>query len=107
MRKTTLITEHLIIKFLYAVGRVTGPAKAAIPSYALAGFQPGSGQSMASPFSDSAAPNAKQLEVLLQARALKELEENLIINGDTDDDANEFNGIIDLMGSTNTVDKNN
>jgi len=94
------------IKFLYAVGRVTGPARAAIPAYALAGFQPGAGQSMGAGFSDQGAPNAKQLEVLIKARELKELEEDLIINGDTDDDANEFNGIIDLMSTTNTVDKN-
>lgn len=94
------------IKFLYAVGRVTGPARASIPAYALAGFQAGAGQSMGSPFSDSAAPNAKQLEVLLQARALKELEENLIINGDATDDATEFSGIVKLMADTNTVDKN-
>lgn len=105
-KNNTYDRKSTSIKFLYAVGRVTGPARAAIPSYALAGFQPGSGQSMASPFSDSTAPNAKQLEVLVQARALKELEENLIINGDTDDDSNEFNGIIDLMSTTNTVDKN-
>lgn len=94
------------IKFLYAIGRVTGPAMAAIPAYVLSGFQATAGQSMASPFGDSSAPNAKQLEVLLQARALKELEENLIINGDADTNPLEFSGIIKLLGSTNTVDKN-
>jgi len=94
------------IKFLYALGRITGPARAAIPAYALAGFQAGAGQSMGSPFSDQAAPNAKQLEVLIQSRALKEIEENAIVNGDADTDPLEFSGIIKLMGSTNTVDKN-
>jgi hypothetical protein len=93
------------IKFLYAVGRVTGPAKASIPAYALAGFQAGASQSMGSPFSDASAPNAKQLEVLLQARALKELEENLIVNGNVGTDSTQFSGIITLMSTTNTVAK--
>jgi len=103
---TTYDRFSTAIKFLYAVGRVTGPARAAIPAYAMAGFQPGAGQSMGSGFSDQGAPNAKQLEVLVKARELKELEENLIINGSTSSDANEFQGIIQLMSTTNTVDKN-
>ena len=105
-RNNAFARKSTPIKFLYAVGRVTGPAQAAIPAYALAGYQPGAGQSMASPFSDSSAPNATQLEVLVQSRALKELEENLIINGDATNDPNEFSGIIKLMDATNTVDKN-
>jgi hypothetical protein len=104
-RNNTLDRASTSIKFLYAVGRVTGPAKAAIPAYALAGFQAGAGQSMGSPFSDASAPNAKQLEVLLQARALKELEENLIVNGNAGTDATQFSGIITLMSTTNTVAK--
>ncbi|MCF7861197.1 DUF5309 family protein [Candidatus Woesearchaeota archaeon] len=103
---TTYDRKSTSIKFLYSVGRVTGPAHAAIPPYAMAGFQAGAGESMGSGFADAAAPNSKQLEVLVKARELKELEENLIVNGDTDDDTNEFNGIIDLMSTTNTVDKN-
>lgn len=103
---TTYDRKSTAIKFLYAVGRVTGPSRAATPAYALAGFQPQAGQAMGAGFSDQSAPNAKQMEVLVKARELKELEENLIINGDTDDDSNEFNGIIDLMSTTNTVDKN-
>lgn len=103
---TTYDRQSTPIKFLYAVGRVTGPARSAIPPYALAGFQPGSGQSMGSSFADSAAPNAKQLEVVVKAREMKELEENLIINGDASTDATQFSGIIKLMGATNTVDKN-
>lgn len=91
------------IKFLYAVGRVTGVARAAIPPYALQGFSAAEGAVGA--FGDQAAPNAKQLEVLIKAREIKELEENLIINGDVSSDPNEFDGFIKLMGSTNTVDK--
>jgi len=92
------------IKFLYAVGRVTGPAIASMPSYILHGLNPQGGATGA--FGDSSAPNAKQLEVLLQTRAIRELEENLIVNGDASTDATQFSGIITLMGATNTVDKN-
>ena len=42
----------------------------------------------------------------LKTRALRELEENLIINGNVGSDATQFSGIITLMGATNTVDKN-
>jgi len=94
------------MKYLYAFGEVTGQAQAAYPSYILEGFQStGSGLSGTS-FSPLSAPNAKQLVVLLRARALREFEEDLIVNGDTDDDSNEFNGIVDLMSTTNTVDLN-
>lgn len=92
------------IKYLYSVGRVTGQSIAAYPSYVLAGFQPAGGAT--GPFSDQGATNAKQFEVLLRTRALRELEENLIINGNSGSDPNEFDGIIVQMGATNTVDKN-
>ncbi len=92
------------IKFLYSVGRVLGPAQAAMPSYMLEGFNPtGTGMGQGT-FSNQGAPNAKQTEVLVKARALKELEENLIVNGDDDTDATQFNGIVDLQGTTNQKD---
>lgn len=91
------------IKFLYAVGRVTGPALAAIPPYTLAGFAPASGAAQLSPFSDQSAPTPMQIEVLSKARALKELEENLILNGDASSDATQFDGIITLLGATNRL----
>ena len=91
------------IKFLYAVGRVTGQAIAAIPSYILGGLVPAGGATGA--FSDQNATNAKQMEVLVKTRELRELEENLIINGDATGTPTEFDGIIQLMGTTNTVDK--
>jgi len=81
------------IKFAYAKGRVTGPSQAAFPSYTLGGF------------TQSAAPNAKQLAVTVKTRSLRELEEETIVNGDTGSEANEFDGFIDQMGATNTVDK--
>jgi len=52
------------IKYLYSIGRVTGPSQAAFPAYTLGGF------------TQSAAPTAKQLEVVVKTRALRELEEN-------------------------------
>jgi len=92
------------IKFLYAVGRVTGPATAAMPSWILGGLQPQGGA--VGNFTDAGAMNTKQLEILIQTRAIRELEENLIVNGSISSDANEFDGIIIQMGATNTVDKN-
>lgn len=102
---TTYDRKSTQIKFLYAVGRVTGPSIAAQPSYVLQGMLPGSGS--IGPFTDQSAPNAKQQEVLVKTREMRELEENLIVNGDTATDANEFDGIVKIMGATNTVDKNN
>ena len=93
------------IKYIYAVGRVTGQMQAAMPSYILEGFQPtGSGLGAGSPFNASGAPNAKQLEVLMKARELREKEESLIVNGDATTTATEFSGIVKLQGTENVVD---
>lgn len=92
------------IKFLYSVGRITGPTQAALPSYMLEGFQPQGGGLGNSTFGNVAAPNAKQLEVLMKARELRELEENLIINGSASTDATQFDGIVTLQSTTNVVD---
>ena len=99
------------IKYLYAVGRVTGQAVASIPSYLLAGFNPAGGATGA--FQDQNATNAKQLEILIKTRELRELEENLLINGNSgtsfvagNPDGTEFDGITQTMGATNQVDKN-
>jgi len=92
------------IKYLYSVGRVLGPTNAAMPSYMLEGFNPtGTGMGDGS-FSSSGAPSAKQTEVLIKARALKELEENLIVNGSTSTDATQFDGIVALQSTTNQND---
>lgn len=82
------------IKFLYSVGRVTGPAQAAFPSYTLGGF------------TESAAPTAKQLDIIVKTRALRELEENAIVNGDASALPLWFNGMITTQSTTNKVDKN-
>lgn len=92
------------IKYLYSVGRVTGPAQAGQPAFILEGFQ-GSGSGLGgSAFQNVGAPNAMQLRILTAARALKELEESLIVNGDASTTATEFSGIVKLQGTTNQND---
>jgi len=107
---TTYNRNSTAIKFLYAVGRVTGPSRVAQPSYVLAGMQPGSGA--VGPFADQSAPNAKQQEVLVKTREIRELEENLILNGNAttsgisgNPNGSEYDGIVTLMSTTNTVGK--
>jgi len=94
------------IKYFYAVGRVSGQSRASYPSYILEGFQATGAGLAGTGFSPSSAPNAKQLAMLVKARALREFEEETIWNGSTSDDANEFSGIITLQAAENTVDKN-
>jgi len=108
---TTYDRASTEIKFLYSVGRVTGPSIAGQPSYILMGMQPGSGA--VAPFSDQGAPNAKQMEVLVKTREIRELEENLIINGNAttssiagNPNGTEFDGIVTLQAAVNKVDKN-
>lgn len=101
---TTYDRASTAIKFLYSVGRITGPTQSAMPSYMLEGFQPQGGGLGNSAFSNVGAPNAKQQEVLIKARELRELEEDLIINGDASTTATEFSGIVKLQSTTNVVD---
>lgn len=101
---TTYDRNSFLIKFLYAVGRVTGPAIAAMPSWILGGLTPAGGATGS--FNDQNATNAKQMEVLVKTREMRELEESLIVNGDASTNATQFSGIVKLMGATNTVDKN-
>lgn len=100
----TYARESEPIKFIYSVGRILGPSQAAIPPYALAGFQPDGGLYGNSGFSDVSAPNGMQLEVLTHARAIMEKEEDLIFNGDSSSDATEFDGLIAQQSTTNQVD---
>ncbi len=106
LTETTTTTDRnsTAIKFLYAIGRVTGPAIAAYPSYVLEGLNPQGGA--VGPFNNQSALNAKQFEILVKTREIRELEESLLINGDASSDATQFSGIVKLMGATNTVDKN-
>lgn len=101
---TTYDRQSTAIKFIYSVGRVTGPAIAAMPSWILGGLTSAGGAT--GPFNDAVGTNAKQLEVLVKGREVREKEESLIVNGDASTDATQFSGIVKLMGATNTVDKN-
>lgn len=108
---TTYDRASTAIKFVYAVGRVTGPSQAAQPSYIMMGMQPGTGA--VSPFTDMGAPNAKQQEVLIKTREIREMEENLIVNGNAttsgisgNPNGTEYDGFITLQGTTNKTDKN-
>lgn len=93
------------IKYLYSVGRVTGQMQAATPGYVMRGLSPtGAGLTGNNPFTDENAENAKQIEVLTKARALKELEEDLVLNGDSSSNTHEFDGIIKQQGTTNQID---
>lgn len=100
---STYDNYSVAIKYLYAKGRITGPALAAMPSWTMSGYQPSGSGLPGSSWSNSTAPNATQLEILDRARALKELEEDLILNGDKSSDANEFDGLITLQSTTNKV----
>ena len=100
----TYSRESKPIKFLYSIGRVLGPMQAAMPSYMVEGFNPtGNGMGQGT-FSPAGAPNAKQLEVLMKARSIKELEENLILNGSIAADATQYDGIVIQQGTTNQTD---
>ncbi|GAG59959.1 unnamed protein product [marine sediment metagenome] len=85
---TTYDRQSTQIKFLYSVGRVTGPAIAAMPSWMLGGLTPSGGATGS--FNDANATNAKQMEVLVKTREMRELEESLILNGDASTDATQF-----------------
>lgn len=103
----TYSRQSVPIKYLYSVGRVLGPIQAAMPSYMLEGFQPtGAGNVAGSTFAPAGVPNAKQIEVLMKARAMKELEENLIINGSVSTDTTQYNGIVATQSTTNKTDLN-
>ena len=96
--------QSTAIKFIYAVGRVTGPAIAAMPSWILQGLNPAGGAT--GTFNDAGATNSKQLEVLVKTRSIREKEESLIVNGDAGSDATQYSGFIALQSTTNKLDKN-
>jgi len=110
---TTYDRASTAIKYVYAIGRVTGQAVAAIPGYTLGGFSPAGGA--VGSFSDQSAANAMQMAVLVKTREIREKEEDLIINGDATTSASthgvtgangtEYSGIVSLMSTTNQLDK--
>lgn len=100
------------IKYLYSVGRVSGPMQAAQPPYVLFGMQPQGSGLVNDAFSDINAPNGVQYEILKRSRALKELEETLLWNGNSttssqtqNANGTEFDGLISLQSTTNQTDK--
>ena len=93
------------IKYMYAKGSVTGPLNAAAPGYSLMGTMPPQSADPRGAFSNQNASNANQINILLQARALLELEEETLVNGDATTNTEEFDGIVTLMSTTNTVAK--
>lgn len=101
----TVSRETESIKFLYSVGRVTGPVQASMPSYMLQGLNPAGTGTDTATFGSPIAANAMQEQVLIRAQAFKELEEDLIWNGDDGTDSTEFNGIVDQQSTTNQEDK--
>lgn len=92
------------IKYYYAVGRVLGQMKAAMPSYMLEGFNPTGDGMVSGGFANANAPNALQTEILMKARSLKEYEENMIINGNSSSTSTDFDGIVVQQGTTNQTD---
>jgi hypothetical protein len=107
----TYTRNSRVVKYLYAVGRVTGQTLAATPSFMLMGIT-ASGGNPDGNFGNASAPNAVQLEVLAKTREIKELEENLIFNGNAtssgiagNPNGTEYNGIVATMSTTNEVAK--
>lgn len=110
---TTYDRASTEIKYIYTKGRVTGQAIAAMPSYILGGLTPAGGA--VGSFQDQGATNAKQMEVLVKTREIREKEEDLILNGNKTTsgtttgvvgaNGTEYDGIVTLMSSTNTVAK--
>jgi hypothetical protein len=82
------------IKYLYSTGRVSGPMQAAMPGYTITGF------------TESLASTAKQKEIVTKTIALKEAEEDGIINGNSGTTAAEIDGFIYQQSTTNKTDKN-
>ena len=100
------------IKYIRSVGRVTGQAQASVPGYTLIGFEAtGAGMSPGDPFQDVPTSSANDQEMQLAARDLKEMEEDLIINGNAttsaiadNPDGTEYDGIIQQQSTTNQTD---
>jgi len=108
---TTYDRSSTAIKYLYAVGRVTGQALAAVPGYNLVGANVTGTGTMSAGIETINAPNVMQLETMVKMRELVELEEGLIIKGNATTSAfsqnpngTEFSGISTIMSTTNSYD---
>ena len=96
-KNDTYARESVAIRYLYAVGRVTGQAIAATPSFMMQGMNPSGANGGFG--GDVGAATAKQIEVLAKARSLKELEEDSIVNGDVDS-TGEYDGLVQMFTDT-------
>ena len=111
---TTYNRVSVAIKYLYAVGRVTGQAMAAIPGYTLVGSDVQGDNNRSANIISQFAQNILQAEVYVKMRELAELEEALLINGNAttsaysqNADTTEFNGIVQTQSTTNGYDGSN
>lgn len=99
--------ESTDIKLLRRGGVTTGFAQATQPSFQTMGFNYTSGaDGQVGSFSDQNVANAIDRNVIERTKALMEDEEWAIFNGDSSVNPLEFDGIIKILGATNTVDKN-
>jgi hypothetical protein len=95
------------IKLLRRGGVTTGFAQATQPSFINQGFNYTAGaDGQVGTFTDQTVANAIDRNVVERTKALMEDEEWAIFNGDSSTNALEFDGIIKIIGTTNTVDKN-
>lgn len=95
------------IKLMRRGGTTSGFAQATQPGFTNMGFnyQVGADGKVGS-FTNQAASNATDRNIIERTKALMEDEEWAIFNGDSSTNSKEFDGIIAQLGTTNTVDKN-
>lgn len=93
------------IKYAYAVGRVTGQAIKMQDNFFMGGFTPsGAGFGRGAGFQDTGILSPLQRTIVLRTRALNELRENTLINGDST--SNDYSGIVTTQSTTNKLDLN-
>jgi len=96
------------IKLMRRAGITTGLAQATQPSFVNQGFNYNVGvDGKVGTYTDQTVATAIDRNVVERTKALMEDEEWAIFNGDSSTNSLEFDGIIKILGTTNTVDKNN
>lgn len=104
---STYSRDSTDIKLLRRGGVTTGFAQATQPSFINQGFNYTAGtDGQVGTFTDQTVANAIDRNVVERTKALMEDEEWAIFNGDSSVNSLEFDGIIKILGTTNTVDKN-
>ena len=92
------------IKYMYAVGRVTGQSQAAQPGYMLDGLNPQGPGIYNQTFGSPMAGTAQETELLVKSQSMFELEEEAIWTGDASTTTAEFSGVVKLQATTNQND---